>query len=369
MAVELKESQVKEVLANPAAFYELLTTRKGYVPKAPVCEGDNELVLTDVAALDCLVACVIVHKRREAFLLLLSAEDVAEFRGRLGDGLTSMNMQTFTQAIIRRLRPGLLNINHSPKRRRKTMSEARERLKQSAASVATITTQIEQLETAATSSARIVEIAQAQIEGFKGLHREIAKFRVGMVKAGLGTQSLPASLKAKMKAKRGAEEELEQSISTRDMIDSELKAARGTIQAAQEAANLAAVNVLREIADVAAAELITINARQWELAWVLQGLEYLNFPSSRGVIRTGRTPLMGQAMVRRDPEFVGVFDPLADMVLRWKKRLDILLADPDADLSLPKPVVPQDYELIPVVHPNDGVFRMPQGRFVTRPEA
>jgi hypothetical protein len=97
--IEISESQLKAVLANPAAFYEMLTNRKGYVPKVPLCDGDNELLLSDVAALGCLVGCVIVHKRREAFLLLLSSGDIAEFRDRLSDTLTSMNTSALAQAI------------------------------------------------------------------------------------------------------------------------------------------------------------------------------------------------------------------------------------------------------------------------------
>lgn len=104
--ISISERQVKTVLANPAAFYEMLTARKGYAPRIPLCDGDNELLLSDVSALGCLVACTIVHKRREAFLLLLSRDDVAELRDRLTDALVSMNTSVNTAALTQAITGG-----------------------------------------------------------------------------------------------------------------------------------------------------------------------------------------------------------------------------------------------------------------------
>ena len=100
--IQIGEQQLTTILANPAAFYEMLTARKGYTPKTPRCEGDNEFLLSDVSAMNCLVSCVVVHKRREAFLLLLSPEDVAEFRDRLSESLLALNSLTFSTAITGR---------------------------------------------------------------------------------------------------------------------------------------------------------------------------------------------------------------------------------------------------------------------------
>lgn len=247
------------------------------------------------------------------------------------------------------------------------MSQARERLKEAVAAFAAITEQIATLETASASATRIIENAQAALEGFSGLDNDITAYRIGAVKSGLGTQPLPDSLKEKMTAKRNAEEELEQAKSTLEAITAELSGVRKELTWKELPRMKAATSVLHELADKAATELIVINRRQWELQWILTGLWHLKVPTESGIQKLAGSPLMDQAFSFHQPAFEGIFDPLAGMSSRWQDRLNVLLANPDADISLPKPVMPQDWGPIQNFGPAQTIVFAPARKLL--PEA
>lgn len=83
MAILIDDHELRTVLANPLSLYEAVTGWSHFKPKEAVVPGDCELILTDMVARGCAVACTLVHARREAFLILLSPDDVRAFGDRL----------------------------------------------------------------------------------------------------------------------------------------------------------------------------------------------------------------------------------------------------------------------------------------------
>lgn len=239
------------------------------------------------------------------------------------------------------------------------MPKPRTQLKEAVAAFAAITESIATLERASTSATRIIASAQAALEGFSGLDKDITAYRIGAIKSGLGTQALPDSLNEKITAKRNAEEELKQAKSTLEAITAELAEVRKDIPWKELPRIEAATSVLHEFCDEAAMELIALNRRQWELKWILQGLSHLTVPTRSGMQRLGSSQLMEQAFSFYAPPFEGIFDPLAGMISRWQDRLNLLLADPDADLLLPKPVKASDWEPLQHFGPTQTIVFAP----------
>lgn len=83
MAILIEDTELQSVLSNPLSLYEAVTSWRHYTPKQAVVPGDSELIVTDMVARGCAVACTLVHPRREAFLILLNADDARALGERL----------------------------------------------------------------------------------------------------------------------------------------------------------------------------------------------------------------------------------------------------------------------------------------------
>lgn len=82
-SILIDDQELRTVLANPTALYSAIVSWRHYVPKQAVIPGDCELILTNMVAAGRAVLCTVVHSRGEAFLSLLSLDDIAAFHERL----------------------------------------------------------------------------------------------------------------------------------------------------------------------------------------------------------------------------------------------------------------------------------------------
>jgi hypothetical protein len=177
---------------------------------------------------------------------------------------------------------------------------------------------------------------------------------------------LPDSLRAKQEQRRRAEEELSLALSTLKELDAEMDGLRSRLKPLENSRLDATLTVLCEHGEGLAAELSSLNARRFELRQALTALGYTrtSAPGEYPPMVIKKTAAMEAALAGYEPEFFPGLDPLADMGARWRKRLDALIADPDAEITTPKPIKPSDYSSTPVALPDDGKFHMPQ--FLTR---
>lgn len=81
--IVIDDNELRETLCQPHALYDALTSWSHFKPKEAIVPGDCELIMTDMMARGCAVACTLVHSRREAFLILLSPDDIRAFGDRL----------------------------------------------------------------------------------------------------------------------------------------------------------------------------------------------------------------------------------------------------------------------------------------------
>lgn len=89
------ESWDLPTLCDPGAFYAALTSSRDYSAKPAVIPGDCEFVATDFAAKDCVVCATVVHSKREAYMVLLSSQDLTSLRESLAGlqvGLNSLQL-------------------------------------------------------------------------------------------------------------------------------------------------------------------------------------------------------------------------------------------------------------------------------------
>jgi DNA repair exonuclease SbcCD ATPase subunit len=235
---------------------------------------------------------------------------------------------------------------------------ARENLKKVTAEGAKLTRQAEQLETALATATASVQTATAELRTFADLDAAIKRFRVDAVKSGGNSRDLPEKLKARLAARRDAEEELTQSTDTLAAIADEMEEVRNRLKPSDEKKRNCALDVLREHADQAAAELIVLNARRRDLRQILGGLAELSLPFDGKMQFVGFTSKMASAIEDLPDEFSGNLFPQADMGRRWKGRLDALLSDSDAAISTPKPIRPSDYDFKSIPWEGPG-FRQP----------
>ena len=91
MATELDQFKLHALFANPSEFYELMVTRKGYVPK-PVIEFDAELVSPEWTSMGCVILVAMVHHERKAYVIMLSSEDCTAVRESLEQQQMGLNM-------------------------------------------------------------------------------------------------------------------------------------------------------------------------------------------------------------------------------------------------------------------------------------
>jgi hypothetical protein len=101
MAIDLSEWELA-ALCNPASFYEAIVSAKGYMPKLAVVAGDCEFLVTNFAANGCIVCGTVVHRTREAHVVMLSNEDMTELRERLAGVQVELNSAVLTKCITGR---------------------------------------------------------------------------------------------------------------------------------------------------------------------------------------------------------------------------------------------------------------------------
>jgi hypothetical protein len=245
------------------------------------------------------------------------------------------------------------------------MSQAREALKTAVASIAELTAQIESLEKAQLRAGEAAQEARNELQRHSNLNAEITHWRVAETKAGRSTKVLPDKLRAKQELLKRAQEELDQSQSTLEALDDEMQDLRMRLKPAEKERYRLAWEVLHEHCNGLAEELHTLNIRRWKLRQILTSLGELTiYPPGENFRRIGLTVAMERALDGFAPQFIPSLDPLRDMGARWHKRADQLLANPDAQITTPKPILPSDYSFERVPTPNDGKFHLPQS--VTR---
>ncbi len=225
---------------------------------------------------------------------------------------------------------------------------AREKLKSATAKAAHLERQRAQLETALEMATTAVETASKDLETFNDLSAAIVRWRVEQTKKGLSAKTLPEILRERVDAKRLAEEELEQSTSTRDAISEELEDIKKRLLPVDQTKTECALDVLREeLADKMAAELQELNERRRDLNQILKGLANVNLFLDNRMQFVGYTPAMSKATTSCDYEFSGGLDPIGELGARWLARLNALKADPDVEVTIPSVIVPSDYVMTP----------------------
>ena len=235
---------------------------------------------------------------------------------------------------------------------------ARARLKSAIAKAADLSAQIEKMEAATERAEAAAQEAQTELAKYAGLDKTITAWRIDQVKKEASTKVLPEKLKAKLEAKRAAEDELEQAEGTLEAISEELEALRTQEKPLEGEKDNAAVSVLLEYADGLARELADHNARGRELRQSLNGL-------TRAIAKS--TTTIQAALNNYDFEFLPGCDLEYDCGQRWKKRLEAILADPDAVVTTPKIIVPSDYSFKVDKWQGPG-YPHPQATTLLRPE-
>jgi hypothetical protein len=90
MATEISQFQLHALFGNPTEFYELMISRKGYVPKQLV-EFDAELVAPSWTSMGCVLLCAMAHHERKAFVILLDSSDCTALRDSLEQQQIAVN--------------------------------------------------------------------------------------------------------------------------------------------------------------------------------------------------------------------------------------------------------------------------------------
>jgi hypothetical protein len=98
--IDLKEWELAE-FSDPASFYEAVTSSRGYTPKLAIVAGDCEFLTTQFATKGCVVCATLVHRTREAHLVLLSSEDLTAMRERLAALQVELNSMLLVKGSIR----------------------------------------------------------------------------------------------------------------------------------------------------------------------------------------------------------------------------------------------------------------------------
>ena len=223
--------------------------------------------------------------------------------------------------------------------------ETRAALRSANERVCNLTREIERLEAAAQRAEQTVQDATADLEKYEGLDKEITKWRVEQAKQGAGTKVLPETLKAQVDGKRDAVEELEQARATQKAIQLELDDLRQQLRPAELERVRCAVAILHEMGDALASELATMNRRRAELFQLLIGLERLEvsqdgeWPRAIGLTEYSRNAMtIGETDV-----FPHGAEATREMADRWKRRLDTICTNPEAEIQAPKNLAPSDY--------------------------
>jgi hypothetical protein len=101
----IDEDELRSVLCQPVAFYQAITGWRHYRPKLSDTPGDCEFLITNMVARGSIVCATLVHQTGEAYMSLLSPDEVLAFRDRLGEVIPEMGsalMQDFRAALAGR---------------------------------------------------------------------------------------------------------------------------------------------------------------------------------------------------------------------------------------------------------------------------
>lgn len=225
------------------------------------------------------------------------------------------------------------------------MTTAREKLKGAVAKAANLESQKAKLEKALETATAAAEQAIEDWERFSDLDAAIKKFRIDAVKNGGNSRELPQVLKDQLAARRRAEEEIEQATSTKEAITEELDDVTKRLAPMEQTKTACALDILREKGDELAAELATLNERRRDLVQILDGLANVSVMKNGRMQQAGYTPAASKAIADPNYEFAGNLKPLDDMSDRWIARLNALVTDPDAELTIPQTIKPSDYRV------------------------
>ncbi len=227
--------------------------------------------------------------------------------------------------------------------------EIRAALRSANENVSNLCNEIERLESAAQRAEQAAQDATAEMAKYSELDKEITKWRVEQLKQGANARVLPDHLKVQLDAKRDAVEELEQSRATQQAILEELEDLRQRQRPAEQERMKCAIAILQEMGDALASELASINHRRADLFQLLRGLEQLevamdsDMPTAIGVTEYARNTMS----IAETYVFPDGAEATMEIAERWKRRLEAICADPDAEINPPKPVAPSDYVLEP----------------------
>ncbi len=94
---EISQFKLAELFGDSSALYEKLVRRKGYLRRTQV-EFDVDLAETPWISMGCGLLIVMVHQRKEAFIVMLSSEDVAAMRESLAEMQVSLNANEIERA-------------------------------------------------------------------------------------------------------------------------------------------------------------------------------------------------------------------------------------------------------------------------------
>jgi len=221
------------------------------------------------------------------------------------------------------------------------MSEARNKLVSAQAEMKTLAAEISRLEKTQSEAREMALEAEATLKGFAKLDSTISQWRASELKRGGDPRKLPAELKQKLSDRTNAQEEIEQSRDTLEIITNELTDARARFARLQGGfEQLAADVVYAEIVEALAAELAGLNERSWTLRRLLQGFARFGASKNIAVSQVFNEALRGWEP--DGPEYAAS-DHNGAQALRWKVRVDALIKNPMSELSVPKAVLPGDY--------------------------
>jgi hypothetical protein len=88
--VEIDQFKLHALFASPAEFYEGMINRRGYTPKQ-AAEFDAELIAPGWASMGHVLLAVMVHTKKEAFVIMLDSSDLTALKETLAGQQVSLN--------------------------------------------------------------------------------------------------------------------------------------------------------------------------------------------------------------------------------------------------------------------------------------
>jgi hypothetical protein len=225
------------------------------------------------------------------------------------------------------------------------------------------------LERVKESAESAVQNAEAELVSFNDLDGQITKFRVAASKKGLNPKNLSDELKVRVSAQRDAIEEVDQAKKTLEAIEEEHASAKFNLRELENGRIKLVLEVFQEVAAGLLAELNSVNAKRQELMHQISGLAEVSVSLDGRRQFIGHTPY-GSGLISLEggpsiSDWPGGISAMQANAKRWEERISALMENPDADITVPKPVKPADLILGPM--PPGGLVFM--RTFTLRPEA